>query len=48
MNEIFHRTSIRKYGKQQVEAFAIIPCGYPEKVGAQQDRYEEARVHFVE
>ena len=33
---------------ETLDAFAIIPCGYPEKVGAQQNRYEEARVHFVE
>ncbi|WP_455542604.1 nitroreductase family protein, partial [Intestinibacter sp.] len=31
-----------------LEVFAVIPCGYPEKVRPQQDRYEENRVHYVE
>ena len=30
-----------------LHAFAIIPCGYPVVVNAQEDRYEEARVHFI-
>ncbi len=30
----------------ELEAFAIIPCGYPVKVEKQQDRYDETRVHF--
>ena len=33
---------------QELEVFAIIPCGYPVKKTAQQDRYDKARVHFVE
>lgn len=32
---------------EELEAFAIIPCGYPEQVGAQEDRYEPERVHYV-
>lgn len=32
---------------EELEAFAIIPCGYPEKFGKQQDRYEEERVHYI-
>lgn len=32
---------------EHLEAFAVIPCGYPKQVRAQQDRYEEARVHYV-
>lgn len=31
----------------RLEAFAIIPCGYPVNVNPQQDRYEESRVHYV-
>lgn len=30
----------------ELEAFAIIPCGYPLKKMAQQDRYDRARVHY--
>ena len=30
-----------------LEAFAVIPCGYPVKVNAQQDRYDESRIHYV-
>lgn len=30
-----------------LSAFAIIPCGYPAEEKAQQDRYDETRVHFV-
>lgn len=32
---------------QELEAFSIIPCGYPERILAQQDRYDQSRVHFV-
>lgn len=31
----------------ELKAFAVIPCGYPVKVEKQQDRYDEARVHFI-
>ena len=27
--------------------FAIIPCGYPQKIRPQQDRFEEERIHYV-
>lgn len=30
-----------------LEAFAIIPCGYPVKVGQQQNRYDTSRIHLV-
>lgn len=30
-----------------LEAFAVIACGYPAEVREQQDRYDEARVHYV-
>lgn len=30
-----------------LEAFAIVPCGYPVKINAQQDRYEAERIHYV-
>lgn len=33
---------------KDLEAFALIACGYPLKEQAQQDRYEEARVHYIE
>lgn len=32
----------------ELEAFALIACGYPLKEQAQQDRYEEARVHYID
>ena len=32
---------------RELEAFAIIPCGYPLKKTAQQDRYDRTRVHYV-
>ncbi len=32
---------------ENLEAFAIIPCGYPETVHAQQDRFDEQRIHYV-
>ena len=28
--------------------FAIIPCGYPAEERKQQDRFEEARIHYVD
>ncbi|MCD8020679.1 MAG: nitroreductase family protein [Clostridiales bacterium] len=31
-----------------LEAFALIPVGYPVKVGPQQDRYDESRVHYMD
>lgn len=31
-----------------LEVFALIACGYPLKEQAQQDRYEESRVHYIE
>lgn len=30
-----------------LEAFAVIPCGYPAEEKKQQDRYEESRVHYL-
>lgn len=30
---------------EDLEAFAIIPCGYPVKLNEQQNRYEENRIH---
>lgn len=32
---------------ERLEAFAIIPCGYPAEEKQQQDRYEESRVHYL-
>lgn len=32
---------------ENLEAFAIIPCGYPAEEREQQDRYEESRVHYI-
>lgn len=32
----------------ELEAFAIIPCGYPAEEKQQQDRFEEIRVHYVD
>lgn len=32
----------------ELQAFALIACGYPLKEQAQQDRYDEARVHYIE
>lgn len=29
------------------DAFAIIPCGYPQKVHAQQNRFDKQRIHYV-
>ena len=30
-----------------LEAFAIIPCGYPEVIRDQQDRFDRQRIHYV-
>lgn len=30
----------------ELAAFAVVPCGYPAEERAQQDRYEESRVHY--
>ena len=30
-----------------LHAFALIPCGYPAEERAQEDRYEESRVHYI-
>lgn len=32
---------------ETLKAFAIIPCGYPETVRAQQDRFDRQRIHDV-
>lgn len=31
----------------ELEAFALIACGYPLKEQVQQDRYDETRVHYI-
>ena len=33
---------------EELEAFAIIPCGYPAEEKNQQDRFEQIRVHYVD
>ncbi|MGL5434308.1 MAG: nitroreductase family protein [Lachnospiraceae bacterium] len=33
---------------ETLEAFAIIPCGYPIKIDKQQDRFDESRIHYVD
>ena len=33
---------------EHLSAFALISCGYPAEVRAQQDRYDEKRVHYIE
>ena len=33
---------------QELVAFALIPCGYPQSQGEQQDRYEPQRVHYLQ
>lgn len=33
---------------QDLAAFAIIPCGYPAEERPQEDRFEEARVHYIQ
>ena len=32
---------------ENLDAFAIIPCGYPEAVYTQQDRFDKKRIHYV-
>ena len=32
---------------ENLDAFAIIPCGYPETIHPQQDRFDKQRVHYV-
>ena len=32
---------------EDLDAFAIIPCGYPESIHPQQDRFEKQRIHYV-
>lgn len=32
---------------ERLSAFALVPCGYPAEERAQQDRYDEARVHYI-
>ena len=32
---------------ENLAAFALVPCGYPAEERPQQDRYDEARIHFV-
>lgn len=32
---------------ENLEPFALVPCGYPAEERAQQDRYEEDRVHYI-
>lgn len=30
-----------------LEPFALVPCGYPAEERPKQDRYEEERVHYI-
>ena len=30
-----------------LDAFAIIPCGYPETIHPQQERFDKQRIHYV-
>ena len=32
---------------EELNAFALIPCGYPAKIRPQQDRFDESRIHYV-
>lgn len=32
---------------KDLDAFAIIPCGYPESIHPQQDRFDKQRIHYV-
>lgn len=32
----------------ELEVFAIIPCGYPAEIKPQQNRFEDMRVHYVD
>ncbi len=33
--------------REDLEAFAIISCGYPAEQKEQQDRYDDSRIHYV-
>lgn len=33
---------------EELEVFAIVPCGYPGEEKEQQNRYEENRIHYVD
>lgn len=32
---------------ENLNTFAIIPCGYPEAVHARQNRFDKQRIHYV-
>ena len=32
---------------EDLEAFSLFPLGYPARKGAQQDRFEEDRIHYI-
>ena len=32
---------------EELAAFAIIPCGYPESIHAQQTRFDTKRIHYI-
>lgn len=32
---------------ENLDAFAIIPCGYPEAIHTQQDHFDKKRIHYV-
>ena len=32
---------------ENLDAFAIIPCSYPEAVHAQQERFDKQRIHYI-
>lgn len=32
---------------EELQAFALVPCGYPAEERPQEDRYDPARVHYV-
>lgn len=32
---------------EDLHAFALVPCGYPAEERAQEDRYDESRVHYI-
>ena len=45
----WNRTTKRTYGlqiSQDLVAFAIVPCGYPDALHSQQDRFDFKRVHY--
>lgn len=33
---------------EHLNAFALIPCGYPAEERKQQDRFDPARIHFID